>query len=65
MPNKKMNYVEPSGYFTPSMKKILKEGEKKAPAKKSSTIAKKSTKKQGKRRKVIATSLSNLGKTEL
>lgn len=41
----KMTYVEPNGYFSPSMKKILKEGEKKAPAKKSSTPAKKSTKK--------------------
>ena len=38
-------YVEPSGYFTPSMKKILKAGEKKAPAKKSTSTAKKSTKK--------------------
>ena len=45
MANKKMNYVEPSGYFSPSMKKILKEGEKKAPAKKPTTTAKKSTKK--------------------
>ena len=34
MANKKMSYVEPSGYFSPSMKKILKEGEKKEPAKK-------------------------------
>lgn len=42
----KMKYVEPSGYFTPSAKKILEAGEKKAtksPAKKSSTT--KSTKK--------------------
>ena len=45
MANKKLTYVEPSSYFSPSMKKILKEGEKKAPAKKSSTPAKKSTKK--------------------
>ena len=42
---KKLTYVEPSGYITPSMKKILKEGEKKEPAKKSTTTAKKSTKK--------------------
>ena len=41
----KMTYVEPSGYFSPSMKKILKEGEKKTPAKKTSTTTKKSTKK--------------------
>ncbi len=40
----KMTYVEPKGYFTASAKKILKEGEKKAPAKKTTT-AKKSTKK--------------------
>ena len=45
MANKKMSYIEPSGYFSPSMKKILKEGEKKAPAKKPTTTAKKSTKK--------------------
>ena len=41
-------YVEPSGYFTPSMKKILKEGEKKETPKKTSTsktTTKKSTKK--------------------
>jgi len=40
-------YVEPSGYFTPSMKKILKAGETKTPAKKtaSKSTAKKSTKK--------------------
>ena len=38
----KMTYVEPNGYFSPSMKKILKEGEKKTPTK---TTAKKSTKK--------------------
>ena len=44
MANKKMTYVEPSNYFTPSMKKLLKEGEKKTPAKKTSTT-KKSTKK--------------------
>ena len=44
----KMSYVEPSGYFSPSMKKILKAGESKAPAKKataSKSTAKKSTKK--------------------
>lgn len=45
MATKKMTYVEPDSYFTPSMKKLLKEGEKKAPAKKSTTTAKKSTKK--------------------
>lgn len=44
MASKKLTYVEPSSYFTPSMKKILKEGEKKEPAKKPTT-AKKSTKK--------------------
>ena len=38
---KKLDYVEPRGYFTPSAKKILKQGEKK----KSGTTAKKSTKK--------------------
>lgn len=45
MPNKKMTYVEPNSYFTPSMKKILKEGEKKTAPKKTTTTAKKSTKK--------------------
>lgn len=47
MANKKMTYVEPSGYFSPSMKKILKEGEAKSTAKKTATksTAKKSTKK--------------------
>lgn len=46
MATKKMTYVEPDSYFTPSMKKLLKEGEKKAPAKKTtSTTTKKSTKK--------------------
>lgn len=40
-------YVEPKGYFTPSMKKILKAGESKAEGKKASPnpAAKKSTKK--------------------
>ena len=42
-------YVEPSGYFTPSMKKILKAGETKSkPAEKKTapkSTAKKSTKK--------------------
>ena len=45
---KKLTYVEPSGYFTPSMMKILKEGEKKETPKKPSTAkatTKKSTKK--------------------
>ena len=44
----KMSYVEPDGYFSPSMLKALKAGEKKAPAKKATTskpTAKKSTKK--------------------
>lgn len=45
MATKKMTYVEPDSYFTPSMKKLLKEGEKKAPAKKATSTAKKSTKK--------------------
>lgn len=45
MATKKMTYVEPDSYFTPSMKKLLKEGEKKAPAKKTTSTAKKSTKK--------------------
>lgn len=43
MATKKMTYVEPKGYFSPSMKKILKEGEKKSSATK--PTAKKSTKK--------------------
>lgn len=45
---KKLDYVEPSGYFTPSMKKILDAGEKAAKKSKSSSTkstAKKSTKK--------------------
>lgn len=48
----KMNYVEPSGYFTPSMKKILDAGEKSAKktgktggTKTTKSTAKKSTKK--------------------
>lgn len=39
---KKLTYVEPSGYFTPAMKKILKEGEKKTASK---STTKKSSKK--------------------
>ena len=47
MATKKMTYVEPDSYFTPSMKKILKEGEKKSTANKTATksTTKKSTKK--------------------
>ena len=43
----RMDYVEPKGYFTPSAKKILKAGEAKSTAKKTTTKAapKKSTKK--------------------
>ena len=43
-----MTYIEPSGYFSPSMKKILKAGEAKSTAKKATatkSTAKKSTKK--------------------
>lgn len=45
---KKLDYVEPGGYFTPSMKKILKEGEKSA-KKAEKSAASKSTKKSSKK----------------
>ena len=41
----KMNYVEPKGYFTPTMKKILDEGSKATKKPASKPTSKKSTKK--------------------
>ena len=42
-------YVEPSGYFTPSMKRILKEGETKSTPKTGKTPATKTPKKSTKK----------------
>ncbi len=49
MANKKMSYVEPSGYFTPSMKKILEAGEKSAKKTGKTTATKTTTKKSTKK----------------
>ena len=42
---KKMDYVEPAGYFTPNALKILKAGEAKAKKTVTKSATKKSTKK--------------------
>ena len=42
-------YVEPSGYFTPSMKKILKAGETKAKVSEKKTATKSTAKKSTKK----------------
>ena len=42
----KMNYVEPNSYFTPGMKKILDEGEKKTKSSAKKPVSKKKTTKK-------------------